>query len=200
MVDRVEALVAARPCRPAGRCRHQSQGGPHARQSMLLGPVVEGVPAQVLGVSALGMTPGHGDEQGADLAAAGSEDTVDLVGRGTGKRHCGPSGMRDFGMACLDHAPEALSPGHFRPAEYLVHARHVRPQRCVRFGCVLEDRLDADELAHVRAVVLDADGLTARPVHDDRGSVGDLHRPDAELDVVVFKDRVVVVRFVGMEP
>ena len=108
-------------------------------------------------------------------------------------------GQLDFGMTGGDHPPKALAPRHFRRAENLVHVSHIGPQRRVRVGGVLEDRLDADELTHVGAIVLDADRLAARPVDDDRGSGGDLHRPDAQFDVVVLIDRVVVVRLVGME-
>ena len=57
---------------------------------------------------------------------------------------------------------------HLGRAEYLVHVGDVGPQRRVRVGGVVEDRFDADELTHVRAVVLDADGLAAGPVHHDR--------------------------------
>ena len=90
MVDRVEALVAVRPCGPAGGRRHQPQGGAHACQSVLLGSVVEGVPAQVFGVAPVGMAAGHRDEQRADLAAAGGEHAVDVVGRGSWKSQFGP--------------------------------------------------------------------------------------------------------------
>src|SRR5262245_56176220 len=108
-------------------------------------------------------------------------------------------GQLDFGVARLDHPPEAVTPRHFRVPEYLMHAADVRPQRRMRVGRVLENRLDTDEFAHVGAVVLDADRFAARPVHHDRWRCGDLHGLDAELDVVVFVDRVVVVWFVRIE-
>src|SRR6201999_487 len=38
------------------------------------------------------------------------------------------------------------------------------------------------------------------PVHDDRRRGGNLHGADAEFDVVILVDRVVVVRCVGVEP
>ena len=200
MVDLVETPIAISPGGSARGRRHQPQGCADAGQPMLLGPVVEGVPAQVFGVAPFGVAPRHGHEQGADLASTGSEHTVDFVGRGSWKCQLGPPVRVDFGVAGGDHPPKALAPGHFRAAEDLVHVGHVGPQRRVCIGGVLEDRLDADQLTHVGAVVLDADGFAAGPVDDDRGSRGDLHRPDAELDVVVFVDRVVVVRFVGVEP
>ncbi len=90
MVDRVEALIAVGPCGPAGRRRHQPQRGAHAGQSMLLGPVVEGVPAQVFGVAAVRMAPRHGYEQRADVAATGGEHTLDVVGRCPWKCQFGP--------------------------------------------------------------------------------------------------------------
>ncbi len=79
MVDRVEMFVAVRPCGPAVGRRHQPQGGAHACQSVLLGSVVEGVPAQVLGVAPVGVAAGHRDEHGADLAPSRGEHSVDVV-------------------------------------------------------------------------------------------------------------------------
>src|SRR5262245_23017558 len=123
---------------------------------MLFRPMVHGVPAQVLGVRAVGMASSHGDEDGGDVTASGGEDTGDLVRRRAGKLHrYGPSGFRrivfgqlDFGVACLDHPPETVTPWHSRFTEYLVHATDVGPQRRVRVGRVLENRLDTNELAH----------------------------------------------------
>lgn len=58
---------------------------------MLLGPMVEGVPAQVLGIVAVWVAPRHGDEQGADVAPPRGEYTLDVVGGSSWKCQLGPS-------------------------------------------------------------------------------------------------------------
>ena len=105
----------------------------------------------------------------------------------------------ELGVAGLDHATEPVPPVDLGATQDLVHGRHVRPQRGVGLFGVLEDRLDTDELAHVRAVLLGADRLAAAPVHRDRRDRSDFHGPDAELDVVVLVDRVEVVGRVRVE-
>ena len=90
-----------------------------------------------------------------------------LAGLASGDRLADASGQ-ELGVARLDHAAEPLPPGDLGAAQDLVHGRQVGPQRGVgRFG-VLEDGLDPDELAHVGAVLLGADGLAAAPVDGDR--------------------------------
>ena len=55
-------------------------------------------------------------------------------------------GQNEVGVAGLDHPAEAVAPVDLGAAEDLVHVGDVGPQRRVRVGRVLEDRLDADEL------------------------------------------------------
>jgi hypothetical protein len=54
---------------------------------VLLGPVVEAVPPQILGVGALGVTSRHRDEYGGDVAVSVHDDVGDLIGRRAGQQH-----------------------------------------------------------------------------------------------------------------
>ncbi len=111
---------------------------------MLFGPMVEGVPAQVLGVRPVRMARGHGHEQRGDVAASGGEDVGDLVRGCAGQQHVYRPYLEsacvscDFGVTRLDHAPEPVAPVHLRRAEHLMHVGDVGPQWGVGVGGVLK--------------------------------------------------------------
>jgi TetR/AcrR family transcriptional repressor of mexJK operon len=103
-------------------------------------------------------------------------------------------------MSGFYHAAKAVAPVHARAAEDLVHM--VTSGQSGVWAAVRVLELTGsypDQLAHVCAVVLRAHRLAARPVDDDRRQRGDLHGADAEFDVVILVDRVVVVGLVRMQ-
>ena len=123
-----------------------------ALSAVLLGPVVEGVPSQVVGVGTVGVSGRHGHERGGDAAVAGREDVGDLVGWSAGQPHQRRTsrvvesivGEFEFGVAGPDHPPETVAPADLGASEHLVHVGDVRPERGVRVRRVVERRLDAD--------------------------------------------------------
>ena len=73
---------------------------------------------------------------------------------------------QQLGVARLDHAAQAVAPRDPARAELRLEPRHVERQRFERLLGALELRLEARELAEVRAPRLDRGVLAARPVHD----------------------------------
>ena len=110
-----------------------------------------------------------------------------------------PDRRRSHGSAGLGHPAHSLAPRHLCPAEHLVHQGDVGPDRPGCAVVVAELHLLADQLPQIGAVVLGAHRLAARPVDGERRCRCDLHGPDAEPDVVVLVDRVVVVGRVGVK-
>src|SRR4051794_10821422 len=69
--------------------------------------------------------------------------------------------LEQLGIALLDQIAAAVTPFGLAMAQHLVHERRVGYEREPRRCRVLEDRLLADQLTHVRAVVLDRDDVVA---------------------------------------
>src|SRR5690242_13082118 len=103
-------------------------------------------------------------------------------------------------MASLDHPTETLAPRYPSATKHLVHVSDIGPERRVRLWRVFEGGFDPDQLAHVGAVILYADGLTSRPIDYNGWDGGDLHGPDPKIYIVVLVDGVVVVGLVRMQP
>src|SRR5438874_1665047 len=76
--------------------------------------------------------------------------------------------LEQLGVTLVDELATTVPPPGLAVPEHLVHERRVGHERAPRLGGVLEDRLLADQLAHVGAVVLDGYDVVSAPV-DDQG-------------------------------
>ena len=81
VVDAVVVAVTRRPGGATGGRRHHAQRSPQRRQPLLLGPVVEGVPFEVVGVLALRMPRRHRHEDRRHAGPAGGEYVGGIVRR-----------------------------------------------------------------------------------------------------------------------
>src|SRR5438270_11853500 len=107
--------------------------------------------------------------------------------------------LEELGVTLLDELAAPVTPPRLAVAEHLVHERRVGHERAPRLGRVLEDRLLADQLPHVGAVVLDRDDLVSAPV-DDQGRHSALAQcGDAEPGAIGLEHGTRVVGLVGME-
>ncbi len=88
VVDGVVRPVAHGPCGSAGGRGHQPLGAPEGGDPVHLGAVVEGVPGEVLGVAAVGVTARHRHEGRRDVGAPDGEHVgIEVGGDGGGRRH-----------------------------------------------------------------------------------------------------------------
>src|SRR5438270_12676524 len=107
--------------------------------------------------------------------------------------------LEELGVTLLDELAAPVTPPGLAVPEHLVHERRVGHERAPRLGRVLEDRLLADQLAHVGAVVLDGDNVVSAPVEDQGRHAARLECGDAEPGAIGLEDGPRVVGLVGME-
>src|SRR5918995_6102796 len=93
--------------------------------------------------------------------------------------------LHQVGIQRLDQPPEPLAPSDRAVAQYVVHARGVHGVGRIRPVRVAEARLDAQQLAGVAAVVLDADRGVAAKVDHHRRHLTTLERLDGQAHGVV---------------
>src|SRR5437764_4068992 len=108
--------------------------------------------------------------------------------------------LEQLGVTLLDELAATVPPPGLAVPEHLVHEGYVGHQRAPRLRGVLEDRLPADQLAHIGAVVLDGDDVVSAPVDDQGRNAARFERGNAEVRAIGFEDRSRVIGLIGMEP